>query len=300
MRIDRTHPCIGRRAFLAIAGTQGTAFTAPWTQFLGNGSQSLGIAESVPREWSDERNVSWRTRVPGYGQSSAVTSRDQAFVTSVEGPSKETLLVTAVDLESGETAWTHRSGGSQQIEDSDMVSKAAPTPAADARAVYAFFETGNLMAISHDGIRLWERSLTDEFGEFGGRHGIGSSLRFCRAGLLALVAHDRPSYLICLDPADGRTAWKRDRPAGISWSTPTIVEHAGREIALVSAGDSVEAYDTEDGSPLWKLDGLQGSFIASPTPVKGGAIIGSSSKGHNVAIRFGSSADEVPAVSWRA
>jgi len=55
----------------------------------------------------------------------------------------------------------------------------------------------------------------------------------------------------------------------------------------VSAGDSVEAYATEDGSLLWTLDGLQGAFIASPTPVGGGAIVGSSSKGHKVALVLG-------------
>ena len=293
-------PGLARRSFLGAVAAQGVAWAAPWTEFLGNGSLSLHGGDSIPSEWSDSRNVAWQSVVPGYGQSSPVASRGRAFATGVEGPSKETLLVTAFDLQSGQAIWTHRSPSSQRIKDSNMVSKAAPTPAADDRGVYAFFETGDLLAIGHDGIRLWERSLTEEFGEFGGRHGIGSSLRLCRAGVLALVAHDRPSYLVCFDREDGRTVWKRDRPEGVSWSTPTVVTHAGREIALVSAGDSVEAYDTADGSLLWTLGGLQGAFIASPTPVGGGAIVGSSSKGHNIAIRFGSSASEVPTVTWRA
>ena len=289
-----------RRWLLGSVAAQGMAWAAPWAEFLGNGSLSLPGGVSIPGEWSDTRNVAWRSVVPGYGQSSPVASHGRAFATGVEGPSKETLLVTAFDLQSGQAIWTHRSPSSQRIEDSDMVSKAAPTPAADDRAVYAFFETGNLLAIGRDGTRLWERSLTEEFGEFGGRHGIGSSLRLCRKGILALVAHDRPSYLVCVDREDGRTVWKRDRPEGVSWSTPTVVTHAGREIALVSAGDSVEAYDTEDGSPLWTLDGLQGAFIASPVPIGGGAIVGSSSKGHNVSIRFGTRPSDVPAVAWRA
>lgn len=296
----RSRSGLARRSFLGAVAAQGAAWAAPWTEFLGNGSLSLAGGEAIPSEWTDTRNVTWRSVVPGYGQSSPVTGRGKAFATGVEGPSKETLLVTAFDLESGEAIWTHRSPSSQRIKESDMVSKAAPTPAADDQAVYAFFETGNLLAVGQDGTRLWQRSLTEEFGEFGGRHGIGSSLRLCRAGVLALVAHDRPSYLVCFDREDGRTVWKRDRPEGVSWSTPTVVRHAGREFALVSAGDSVEAYDTEDGSPLWTLDGLQGAFIASPTPVAGGAIVGSSSKGHNVAIRFGSSASEIPSVAWRA
>ena len=296
----QTHPGLSRRSFLGAIAAQGVVRAAPWAEFLGNGSLSLAGGDAIPTEWTDTRNVAWRSVVPGYGQSSPVATRANAFVTGVEGSSKESLLVTAFDLQTGEASWTHRSPSSQRIKDSDMVSKAAPTPAADDRAVYAFFETGDLLALGHDGTRLWERSLAEEFGQFGGRHGIGSSLRPCRSGILALVAHDRPSYLVCVDREDGRTVWKRDRPEGVSWSTPTVVTLAGREIALVSAGDSVEAYDTEDGSPLWTLGGLQGAFIASPIPVRGGVIVGSSSKGHNVALRFGSSASDVPTIAWRA
>lgn len=294
------HSRIGRRAFLGGLAAPGAALAAPWSEFLGNGALSLAGEDAIPGSWSDTRNVAWRVELPAYGQSSPVSSGGKTFLTAVEGPNKETLLVSAFDLGSGERVWNHRSPSSQQIEDSDMVSKAAPTPAADELAVYAFFETGNLLAIDHDGQLLWERSLTEEFGDFGGRHGIGSSLRLCSAGVLALVAHDRPSYLVCLHREDGRTVWKRDRPEGVSWSTPTVVTHAGRELALVSAGDAVEAYDTEDGSHLWTLGGLQGAFIASPSPITGGAIVGSSSKGHNLAIQFGASASQEPTVRWRA
>ena len=58
-----------------------------------------------------------------------------------------------------------------------------------------------------------------------------------------------------------------------------MVRHAGRELALVSGGDRVDAYDTEDGSLAWTLDGFEGAFIVSPTPLAGGAIIGSGKSG---------------------
>ena len=297
--IETSHK-IARRQFLGVLATAVGAQAVPWRQFLGNGSRSLHSGERLPTEWADQHNVAWRTTVPGYGQSSPVVIRDQAIVTGVEGPHKESLVVTSINLASGEPLWSKRFGSSQRIEESDMVSTAAPTPAAHGDTVVAFFETGNLLAISLEGERLWERRLTEEYGEFRGRHGIGSSLRICRAGLLALVAHDGPSYLICIDPEDGRTVWKTERPKGVSWSTPTTVEHAGREFVLVSAGGALEAYATEDGSLLWVLDGLDGAFIASPTPVKGGAIVGSSMKGKTAAVRFGSDALSFPEVVWHA
>ncbi len=184
-------PSWSRRAVLGTLAAPAATLPAPWAEFLGNGALSLADGRAIPVEWSDERNLQWKTDLPGYGQSSPVAVGGKAFVTGVDGPSKEALLVTAVSLESGQPLWIHRSASFQRIKDSRMVSKAAPTPAVD-----AFFETGNLLAISHDGDTLWERKLAQDFGEFGGRHGIGSSLRLCHAGVLALVAHDRPSYLI--------------------------------------------------------------------------------------------------------
>ena len=270
---------LGRRAFMGALSAPALAHASSWGEFLGNGSLSLGGETAVPLAWGDQQNLAWRAQTPGYGQSAPVVAGSKAFVTCVEGPNKETLLVSAIDTESGEVAWSHRSASSQRIEDSNMVSKAAPTGTTYDDSIFTFFETGNILALNQDGTLRWERSLTEEFGEFGGRHGIGSSLRRCRAGILALVAHDRPSYLICLNPEDGTTVWKADRPEGVSWSTPTVVEHDGNELALVSAGDTVEAYDTSNGARLWTLDGLEGAFIASPTPVPGGAVIGSSAKG---------------------
>ena len=273
---------------------------ADWKEFRGNGSSLPGSHERLPLEWSDQANLSWNVATPGYGQSSPVIFDQRVFVTGVEGGRKETLMLSAFDLSDGRELWTHRAAPAQSIQDSDMISKAAPTPIADAAGVYAFFETGNLVALDHRGKLLWERRLTEEFGEFGGRHGIGSSLRLCQSGVMALVAHDGPSYLICVDPRTGKTVWKTDRRRKVSWTTPAIATHDGRELTLVSSGDRVEGYDTGDGAWLWSVGGFERALVASPTPIPGGAIIGSSQKGWTGAIRFGANPRSTPQVVWRA
>ena len=291
---------LGRRAFMGMLCAPATLALADWKEFRGNGSSLLSSREQLPREWSDQNNLSWSIVTPGYGQSSPVIFDQHVFVTSVEGLRKETLSLSAFDLSNGKALWNHGAAPAQSIRDSDMISKAAPTPVADATGVYAFFETGNLVALDHRGQLRWERRLTEEFGQFGGRHGIGSSLRLCQSGVMALVAHDGPSYLICVDPRTGKTVWKTDRRNKVSWTTPAIATHDGLEVALVSSGDRVEGYDTRDGSPLWTLNGFERAFVASPTPIPGGAIIGSSQKGWTGAIRFGSNARSTPEIVWRA
>ena len=195
------HP--GRRAFLGGAPCPDRSRTGrlegvSWERF----QPDCRAATSACRWNGRIRPISPGTpQLPGYGQSSPVIFDQRIFVTGVEGSSKETLMLSAFDLSDGKELWTHRSAPAQSIQDSDMISKAAPTPIADAAGVYAFFETGNLVALDHRGRLRWDRRLTEEFGEFGGRHGIGSSLRLCQSGVMALVAHSGPSYLICVDPA---------------------------------------------------------------------------------------------------
>ena len=291
---------LGRRAFLGVLCSPVGLALADWQEFRGDGSSLPGSDERLPLEWSDQTNLSWNSAIPGYGQSSPVIFDQSVFVTCVEGARKDTLMLSAFDLSNGRELWTHRAAPSQIIKDSDMISKAAPTPIADAHGVYAFFETGNLVSLDHRGQLRWERRLTEEFGAFAGRHGIGSSLRFCQSGVMVLVAHDGPSYLICVDPLTGKTVWKTERRRKVSWTTPTIAAHDGRELALVSGGDRVDAYDTRDGALLWTLAGFERALVASPTPISGGAIIGSSQKGWTGAIRFGANPRSTPRIAWRA
>ena len=300
MLTGRFAQTLGRRAFLGALFAPTALALADWKEFRGDGSGSLASHERLPLQWSDQKNLLWNMVTPGYGQSSPVIFDQHVFLTGVDGARKETLMLTAFDLSTGRELWTHRGSPGQSIEDSDMISKAAPTPTADAAAVYAFFETGNLVSLDHRGQLRWERRLTDEFGEFGGRHGIGSSLRLCQSGVMVLAAHDGPSYLICVNRQSGKTVWKTDRPKGVSWTTPAVVKHDGHELALVSSGDRVDGYDTQDGSLLWTLNGFERAFVPSPTPIPGGAIIGSSKKAWTSAIRFGSRVHSTPEIVWRA
>ena len=46
----------------------------------------------------------------------------------------------------GQPRWTHSFESSDKVKDSNYVSRAAPTPVVDGRGVYAFFESGDVVA----------------------------------------------------------------------------------------------------------------------------------------------------------
>ena len=290
---------LSRRAFLVTLFAPTGLALADWGEFRGDGSSLLINQNALPVQWSEQKNVSWNIITPGYGQSSPVIFNQRVFVTSVAKAEKEPLMLTAFNLSDGKELWNYQTPPAQSIHYSDMISTAAPTPAIDEAGIYAFFETGNLVGLDHQGQLQWERRLTHEFGAFGGRHGIGSSLRLCQSGVIALVDHEGPSYLICVDRRTGKTVWKTARRRKVSWTTPAVTEHNGHELTLVSSGDQVDAYDTRNGSLLWTLDGFKQAFVASPTPTTGGVIIGSSKKGWTSAIRFGATLSKKPRIVWR-
>lgn len=281
------------------AGEEKTAEAAgDWPGFRGRGDGHATLAE-LPIEWSDD-SVAWRASLPGYGQSSPVVWDGRVYITSAEVPRKDTLIVSALDLADGEVLWRRRFPASQVIEDNGMVSKSAPTPAADASGLYVFFESGDLLALSHEGETLWRRSLTDEYGAFEGNHGVGSSLRLTDSAVLVQVTHDGPSYYLAVDKASGGNRWKADRPAKVSWNTPLLLDVAGGTTLVSSAAGRVEAIDADTGEVLWSRNGIEKNHVPSAVADRELVVVASSDPGESFALRrTASGAVDPDAVAWR-
>ncbi len=267
---------------------------ASWPGFRGRGDGQAPTAEV-----SAEAKLAWRLAVPGYGQSSPVVWGDQALLTSVVGPQKEELILSSFDLESGEVRWRRRFPASLLIKSSDMVSRAAPTPVVDAERIYAFWESGDVIAVDHQGETVWRRRLAEEYGKFEGNHGIGSSPVLADGVLVVQITHAGPSYLLGLDAKNGQNLWKHDLPAKVAWTSPAV--HAGDKTeVIVSANGSVESLDARSGQRNWVLGGLEKNTSASPV-VHGDLVIAPGSEvSTTVALRLGGRGElTADAVLWR-
>ena len=238
---------------------------ADWSGFR-NGGPSKAEGD-FPVRWSAKDNVLWQAETAGYGQSAPVVSGGRVFLTAVEGDRKETGLLLCHDLKTGERLWEHRFDTSERSVNNYTNARAAPTPVLDGDRVYAFWESGDLRAFTHDGDLVWSRSLTDEFGGVQNHHGLGGSPAQDADAVYLNVEHDGPSYLIAVGKASGQTLWKVDRPSGKSWTTPVVATAGGRRLVVVSSAGSVTGYDAADGAELWEIEGLSGNTIPSPTVV---------------------------------
>lgn len=260
--------------------------SAAWIGFRGDGSGQAHWTD-LPLHWSETENLAWRVALPGYGQSSPVVWGDQVYVTSVEGPRKEALILSALSLSTGEVRWRRRFSASQQIESTEMVSRAAPTPAVDGERIYAFWESGDLLALDHQGETLWRRSLTTEYGPFLGNHGVASSLLLSGGVVVVQVTHDGPSYLLAVETATGKNRWKLDRPAKVAWTSPMLAAGPDGPEIVSSATGRVDAVDARTGELRWLREGVEKHTAASAVVAPGRVIVASSEPGQSLVLRHG-------------
>ena len=257
-----------------------------WPAFLGAGASSAK-AEQIPLKWSPTEGVAWRATLPGHGQSSPVIWGERVFLTSVEGPQKDTFHLVCLDLASGKELWRKSTKNSTPVANSVYVSRAAPTPVVDATRVIAQFESGECVAYAHDGKELWTRSLGTEMGPLVAEFGLGASPCQTESLVYVLLEHDGPSYLVALDKNSGATTWKAERSPRRSWSSPAIVTVAGQPQVVVSSSGSVDGYDATKGDLLWSFKEVGGNTGTTPTDCGEGRFFVGASAG-----RQGENAEE--------
>ena len=244
-----------------------------WPGFRGDGS-STSPTTRLPLAWSPDANIAWRTPLPGYGQSSPVAWGGHAYVTAIDGPNKEKLIVAAVETATGKLAWQKEFAAKRTGKNNPLMSRAAPTPVTDADGVYCLFESGDLVALTHGGAEVWRRSLCDDYGDFKNNHGLGSSLAQTGRALILQADHAGPSYLLALDKVTGKELWKAERPSKTSWASPVVTRVGGKPAVVVSGGGTLVAYDAHTGTEFANVGGLVGNAIPSPTAAGDLVLVG--------------------------
>ena len=56
-----------------------------WPQFRGPGGLGISSAKNLPAEWSDDKNLLWKTKLTGPGASSPILVGDKIYLTCWSG-----------------------------------------------------------------------------------------------------------------------------------------------------------------------------------------------------------------------
>ncbi len=279
---------------------------AEWASFRNGGDSH--VSETLPTTWSSTSGIAWQTETQGYGQSSPVIHDGAIFTTSVIGPMCETCLIECHDLKTGTLRWSYEYDSAHPHPSNYMNARAAPTPVVDRHGVYAFFETGDFLAVDLQGKKLWTRDETVKTGKFDNSHGVGSSLAQSEKHVFLNLEHGGPSFLMAIEKTSGETTWSVDRPSSKSWSSPIVAEVNGQPQVIVSSGGTVTGYDAGSGQSLWMIDGIEGNSVPSPTISGNYLVVGArlpefaedGSMQSNCCLDLSQISDRKPRVVWRA
>ncbi len=261
-------------AGLALANGTLTLQAEVWPMFRGPTGQGLSAEKGVPREWSTNSNVRWRTPIPGEGWSSPVVLGQRVFVTAATegGKSLRALCLATGD---GKVVWDQSVLPQTQTRREERNSWATCTPAVDERALYVLSFNGHFVALDHSGTPLWtNRDIT-----FYGQHGLATSLLLFEDLVIAAfdgssdgedkqVGWQKPwdkAVILAVDRKTGQTRWRGKRgDSRIGHATP-IIWRKGAACQLISvAGDVVQGFDPHTGERLWSANSPGEGLVPSP------------------------------------
>lgn len=266
---------VGVLSFVASVASAGD-----WAEFRGPTGQGHADGTKLPIEWSAEKNVAWKTAIPGKGWSSPIVVGNRIFLTAAvpstdEGSTDQSLRAICLDAASGKTEWDKEifvQDGKTAKPIHGKNSHASSTPISDGKHVYVHFGTHGTACLTLDGNVVWQtRELKYE-----PRHGNGSSPIFVDDMLIVCCDGADVGFVVAFDKATGEVRWRTKREhekgAKFSFATPLLIEVNGEKQIVSPATFHVIAYRPKDGTEIWRCDYGDG-YSVIPRPVFGHGLV---------------------------
>ncbi|HEV3144110.1 MAG TPA: PQQ-binding-like beta-propeller repeat protein [Gemmataceae bacterium] len=255
---------------------------AYWPQWRGPSGQGYCDDTRVPLEWSESKNLLWKTKLPGAGHSTPIIWGDRLFLTSAKDNGQDRMIV-CVRTTDGKILWqksASKGGNPEAIHKTS--SYASPSCATDGTFVYGFFGNAGLFCYDFEGKQIWQHNFGIFTSETG--WGVGASPVLFEDLVIQNCDNDGPAFLpkgsngkaaqeslIALDKKTGKVRWETPRNQGRSFSTPVLIPTPDGRVDLVLNGpQGFWGYDPKTGKELWHvfrhLDEEQTKF-GEPVPV---------------------------------
>ncbi|MDA0766936.1 MAG: PQQ-like beta-propeller repeat protein [Verrucomicrobia bacterium] len=287
-----------------------------WPQFRGpDGAATAVEGAAIPTEWSAEKNLKWKTPLPGPGSSSPILWEDKIFVTCYTGygvkkeepgePNELGRELVCVDRVSGDILWSKEVGLKSKEDDYRGYlmehGYASATPVTDGKHVFVFLGKGGLHAFTLEGEKAWSKEVGTSSGDK--RWGSAAS-PVLHGDLLIVNAADEARGVIAFDKKSGEERWRYESDKlELAYNTPTIHSpEGGRTEIVVSAPEELFALDPANGKRLWFLaSDIPGNIC--PSVVSAGETLfttGGWPRKGSLAVKGGGAGDVTDKILWRS
>lgn len=264
-----------------------------WPNWRGPNLDGVSLNGTPPTEWSETKNVKWKTPIPGKGIGTPIVWGDQIFITTaveldqkaseeaikqikktnptfvkvlgMSGTTENILQfsVYSINRKTGEVNW--RKVVREQFPHENINNNgswASASCVTDGENMIASFGSYGFYCFDMEGNLIWEKDLGDmniisAFGE-------GTSPVLYKENLIIVWDHEGQSKIYVLNKNTGEEIWQKDREEISAWITPIVVEINGRMQIIVPGDKKSIGYDLENSDVIWELSGLGEGPISCP------------------------------------
>lgn len=257
-----------------------------------------GIAapgQNPPIRWSETENVLWKAPIPGRGHSSPTVVGDRIYLATAD-PAQGSQSVLCLDRHTGRQLWAtvvHPDGGDPGKQSHS--SAASPTVVFDGERLFINFLNNGAVhttALSLEGKPLWQKNI----GRFVTHQGYAASPVVHGPLVLVAADHRGGGVVAGLNRQTGETVWSQPRPKLPNYTTPAILQAAGRTQMVLAGCNLVSSFDPLSGQKLWEIkESTEECVVTAVTDGERVFVSGGYPRNHAVAIM----ADGSGKVAWQ-
>jgi len=257
-----------------------------WPQFRGPEGNGHSDARDLPLNWSETKNVVWKTPIHDRGWSSPVIYGNQIWLTTA-APDGRKLYALCLDRNTGRIIQDLKLFEVAEPQYAHPFNTyASPTPVIEAGRVYITFGSPGTACIDTRSFKvLWERRDI-ECNHF---RGAGSSPILFQDLLIMNFDGSDQQFVTALDKRTGKTVWRTKRsidfqdleangkPAADGdfrkgFATPQVAMINGRWELISLGSKAAYSYNPLNGQELWRVE-ERSQHSASTRPVIGHGMI---------------------------
>ncbi len=244
-----------------------TARADGWPQFRGPTMDGHSPATGLPTEWSETKNVKWKTLIPHRGWSTPLVSETQVWLTTATADGHD-YFVFCLDRATGAVKHEVKLFHADKPEKlgNDLNSYASPTGLLSGGKAFVNFGSYGTACLDTATFKEdWRRT------DLPCRHyrGPGSSLFDWKDSVILTMDGVDVQYLCALDKKTGKTLWKTDRNTEFgdlgtdgkpvmegdnrkAYTTPMVITVEGKPQLISSGSKATVAYEPDTGKEIWR------------------------------------------------
>lgn len=283
------------RSLIVICLSATPVVAENWHQWRGPKNDGHSSEKGLPAEFGADKNVVWKYKTPGPGESTPCIWDDKIFFTSTAG---DDIFLLCVGTD-GQEKWREKLADTgKERNGPDRATNASASCSTDGKHVWSYIggkTGGRLTCHGVNGKLAWEKNLQD-YGKFNIQFGTHWTPALYKGKLYLQVMHRTTQKLVKLDAATGQEEWAVDRPGYSMGESPDVYasvfiwEGEGGPQLIAHGNDYCTGHKLDDGTEIWRVAGLNPTtdrawrFVSCPLVTPDLIVVPSCKRGPTVGV----------------